>query len=197
LSLSPEFKPLVDFALGAGACRAAMLPAAEVVIDGSLADRCRAPRCPNYGLSINCPPHVSGPLALQKELETFHQALFFVIDVPAGMLFSGQRVKAFEHLQKTAAAIERQAVQAGFTRARAYAGGSCREIFCHAHDDCPPLLQKGACRYPEHARPSMSGYGIDVARLFETAGWTMRMARPAPEPGETQMADICGLVLVD
>jgi len=197
LNLPPESRSLVDFALGAGADRAAVIPAGKIVVDGSLADRCRAPRCPNYGLSINCPPHVPGPLWFQKEIENYNQALFFTIAVSSDKLFSDDRGRVFARLQKTAAAIEQKAVQAGFACARAYAGGSCREIFCHAHGDCLPLLQKGECRYPQYARPSMSGFGIDVARLFEAAGWIMRMARSSPDPGETQMADICGLVLVE
>ena len=188
---------LVDLALDAGADRAAVIPAGKVVVDGSLADRCRAPRCPNYGLSINCPPHVPGPLWFQKEIENYTQALFFTIAVPSDRLFSDHRGEAFARLQKTAVAIEQKAVQAGFARVRAYAGGSCRETFCHTHGDCPPLLQKGVCRYPQYARPSMSGFGIDVARLFETAGWTMRMVQSAPDAGESSTADICGLILIN
>ena len=195
--MSQNLNQLIEHALAAGAHRAAVIPAVAIVIDGSLADKCRAPQCPNYGLSKNCPPHVAGPLWLTKELETFHQAIFFIIDVPSEMLFSSERREAFGRLQKIAAGIEQAAVHMGFAGARAYAGGSCKEVFCHQYADCPALLQKGQCRYLQYARPSMSGFGIDVAKLFEAAGWTMRMAQPSADAGGTLIVDICGLILVD
>ncbi|MFZ5565326.1 MAG: DUF2284 domain-containing protein [Thermodesulfobacteriota bacterium] len=195
--MSGDLNQLIEHALAAGAHRAVVIPAGAIVVDGSLADKCRAPQCPNYGLSKNCPPHVAGPLWFRKEIESFRHGVLFTVDAPAETLFSDRRPEAFARLQKTAADIERAAVQMGFDRAQAYAGGSCKEVFCHRHADCPPLSKNGECRYPQYARPSMSGFGIDVAKLFESAGWTMRMAQPSADAAGTLIADICGLILVD
>jgi predicted metal-binding protein len=140
---------------------------------------------------------VAGPAGLQALLKTFHQALVFRIDVPTADLFSEKRIEIFQRLHKTAAAIEQEAHKAGFPRARAYAGGSCRELFCQDQPDCSALSANGACRYPQQARPSMSGFGIDVARLFENAGWTLTVADPKADAAEKKMANICGLVLID
>lgn len=187
---------IIQYALTTGADRAAIIAPGRIVIDAALAGKCREPRCPNYGRSRNCPPHVPGPAALQAMLKTFHQALVFRMDVPSADLFSEKRIELFQRLHKTAAAIEQEAHKTGFPRARAYAGGSCRELFCQDQPDCPALSANEECRFPQHARPSMSGFGIDVARLFETAGWTLNLADPQADSAAETMANICGLVLI-
>jgi predicted metal-binding protein len=197
LSQDGKLNSLIQYARNAGADRAEMVATGEVVIDAALAGKCREPGCPNYGSSRNCPPHVAGPAGLQALLKTFHQALVFRIDVPTADLFSEKRVEIFQRLHKTAAAIEQEAHKTGFPRAKAYAGGSCRELFCQDQPDCSALAANGECRFPQHARPSMSGFGIDVARLFETAGWTLNLADPKADAAEKKMANICGLVLID
>jgi predicted metal-binding protein len=55
---------------------------------------------------------------------------------------------------------------------------------------------KGKCRNPQYARPSMSGFGINVPKLFEAAGWTMSAVTHDTEATTSKMAHVCGLVLV-
>jgi predicted metal-binding protein len=187
---------LVRYALETGADAAVIIPAGDIVVNAGLAGLCRQPGCPNYGLSVNCPPHVGGPHAMKKLLRDFRQAVVFRMDVPGADLFSGNRRRAFQRLHKIAAGIEQAAVVLGFVRTRGYAGGSCRELFCHDYEDCAAFAENGRCRFPQYARPSMSGFGIDVAALFKAAGWALSLADPLAGPGEDNMANICGLVLI-
>ncbi len=187
---------LISYALAAGAAGAVVVSAGDIVVKAGLADMCRDPGCPNYGLSANCPPHVGGPAALKRRLESSHQAVVFRMEVPAEDLFSDNRRRVFQGLHEIAAGIEQAAAKTGWPRARGYAGGSCREIFCYEAADCPPLSGGGPCRYPRRARPSLSGFGIDVAALFETAGWRLRRADPGAAAAADKMADLCGLVLL-
>lgn len=186
-------RSLVDFALASGAARADVILAGDIVVNPGLAEKCRDPICPGYGQSANCPPHVAGPSGMANRLKQFHRAVVFSLEVSGKDLFSDRRPAVFRRLHEISAGLERAAVDAGFSRARGYAGGSCRELFCPEYPDCPALDEDGYCRFPEYARPSISGFGIDVAALFDTVGWALRLAAP----GETDMADLCGLVLVD
>lgn len=188
---------LTERALDAGATGAMIIAARDIVVRDELADRCREPGCENYGKSKSCPPNVAGPSMFRKLLEAFTQAMLFKIDVPSDILFSSERLEVFRLLHTTAAGIERSAVELGFDEARAYAGGSCKELFCPDHHECLALSEKGTCRNPEQARPSMSGFGIDVASLFKTAGWTMNWVFDDNGPTKTKMANVCGLVLID
>jgi len=193
---------LVKNAHALGASRAAIVPAGQIVVNDALADLCRQPRCPNYGLSKSCPPHVAGPSELRKQLERRTHALFFTIDVPAEVIDAASLSRSaesraiFRLLHEIAAGMEKAAIEAGFGDAQAYAGGSCKRIFCDDDDACRALKEAGTCRYPQHARPSMSGFGIDVARLFKTCGWEMRWVSPGHGGPPVPMASICGLVLV-
>jgi len=188
---------LLQAAHQAGVSAAAFIPAGEIVSEDKFADMCREPRCENYGLSPGCPPHVAGPAAFRKRLVRFESAIFFRIDVPAEVLFSSERRECFQLLHEIAAGIEQKAVDMGFKSARAYAGGSCKQLFCFDHPECRVLAKKGTCRHPQVARPSMSGYGINVARLVEAAGWSVSGIAPDAVPPGRRPENIYGLVMID
>jgi len=202
----PNINKLIQGAHRSGASEAVIVLAKDILSEDHLADYCRKPRCENYGLSKSCPPNVAGPLAFRKQLEAFHQGIFFKIDVPSDILFSSERREFFQLLHEIAANIEQSAVKMGFARAQAYAGGSCKNIFCFDHPDCPGLLEPGNCRNPQLARPSMSGFGINVAELVKTAGWTgthdpdsiggVPPGGALPGGGPDSMSPIYGLVLI-
>lgn len=192
-----KIEALIQDARKSGATDVAIVPTRDIIIDHNLADKCREPRCENYGLSNNCPPHVSGPFGFKKRLEKYIQALFFKIDLPSEILFSSERRELFKLLHEIASGIEKAAIKKGFVNAQAYAGGSCKKIFCHKHSECLALSEIGKCRNAQHSRPSMSGFGINVAELFKTAGWKMNWASHASNSTETKMANICGLVLIN
>jgi predicted metal-binding protein len=191
-----KLKALIQDAQKSGASEAKLISTRDIVVDDHLAEMCRQPRCENYGLSKSCPPYVSGPSAFKKQLEHFNRAIFFKIDVPSEILYSGERRDFFQLLHEIAAGIETSAVKMGFVRAQAYAGGSCKKIFCRDYDECLALSEAGKCRNPQYARPSISGFGIDVAKLFETAGWTMNWITRTADSSAVKMASVCGLVLI-
>lgn len=149
-------------------------------------------------MSRSCPPHVAGPAAFKAELETYSQALFFKIDVPSEILYSSDSRELFRLLHEIAAGIEGDAIRRGLSRAKALAGGSCKTAFCHEHLECQALAGHGQCRHRQSARPSMSGFGINVAELLHLVGWSVAggetLGRPDRSAGST--AHICGLVLL-
>lgn len=188
---------LVQTALDMGATDARILPADRIVVDEKLAEKCSNPKCMNYGLSKSCPPNVAGPRAFKKQLETFTQAVFFKIEVPSEILYSTQNLELFQLLHETAAGVEQAAIEMGFTRAKGYAGNSCKMVFCHDHLECRALHGDGQCRHPDRARPSMSGFGVHVGKLYEAAGWPTKHPTQKTRKGRFKMASICGLVLID
>ena len=191
-----KIEDIIQKAYEFGATEVAIIPAKKIVVDYNLAERCKEPRCENYGLSKSCPPYVSGPTVFKNLLQTFQQAIFFKIDVPSEILYSGQRREIFELLHQVASGIEKEAIKIGYLNAQGYAGGSCKKIFCHNHPDCNVISRNGECRNPQYARPSMSGFGINVSKLFEAAGWTMSTINHGTDTMKTKMTFVCGLVLI-
>jgi predicted metal-binding protein len=180
-----------------GAADAALIPAAGIVVEDDLARHCREPRCENYGRSPGCPPHVSGPGGFRALLKRYRRALAVRIDVPTRVLLSPERRDVMALLHDIVADAEQAAVAMGFLNARAFAGGSCKTTFCNAHAECRVLSEGRPCRNPGRARPSMSGFGINVSRLMQAAGWQGEYLDPhAPGNGEG-MSWIAGLVLLD
>ncbi len=179
-----------------GATDARVIPAAAVPVEDHLAGLCRDPGCENYGLSAGCPPHVAGPSAMREMLARFGHALVFKIDVPSEMLFSSARDELFTVLHETAAEIERRAVHLGCRRSKAFAGGSCKQLFCAEHAGCRVVAEAGACRNPRRARPSMSGFGVNVSKLMAAAGWPMHRAAPGADPSKGSVGTLSGMVLI-
>lgn len=195
-TMNQTLEKIIQEAKNRGASGAAIISVDDIQIDESLADRCHDPRCPNYGLSVNCPPNVSGPSGMIKTLDQFDTAIFFKIDVSADILYSSDNLDAFRILHETSAALENVAIELGFDKAQAYAGGSCKQLFCNEQKVCRALHTNQECRHPEQARPSMSGFGINVAKLFEVAGWTMTWDFDDSGSKTTKMGNVCGLVLI-
>jgi len=193
---SKKLNDLVQYAYELGATNVAIISTKMIMADTYFADLCKEPRCENYGMSKNCPPHISGPSEFKKQLGKFNQAIFFKIDVPSEILFSDERREIFQLLHQIAARIENEAIERGFIDSQAYAGGSCKTIFCHNHSECNVISKNGECRNPQYARPSMSGFGINVSKLFEAAGWSMSIATKDTDATTTKMTNVCGLVLI-
>lgn len=191
-----DVKKLTELACRSGASNAEVISTSEISIEDDLANLCREPRCENYGLSASCPPYVAGPSGFRKLLQTFAQAVVFKIEVPSEILLSSDRREVFRALHEIAAGIERSAVDMGYRHSRAYAGGSCKRLFCQDYTYCRLLEEGGECRNPHQARPSMSGFGINVSKLMQVAGWTMNRITQDTRQDEVSMGTVCGLVLI-
>ncbi len=139
---------------------------------------------------------MAGPAAFRKQLEDYEQSLFFKIDVPAQVLYSSDSRELFQLLHEIAAGIEQSAIGLGMVHAKAYAGDSCKRVFCHDQPDCQALTDPEKCRHPQSARPSMSGFGINVAKLLRSAGWETGACDRGKEGDLPTTTYVCGLVLL-
>jgi predicted metal-binding protein len=188
---------LIELARRLGASNAGIISSAGISVEDDLANLCQESLCENYGQSASCPPHVSGPSGFRELLKEYEQVLVFKIDVPSEVLFSSERPNIFRLLHEIGANIEQSAVRMGYRNSKAYAGGSCKRLFCPDHPKCRVVSEGGKCRNPDRARPSMSGFGINVSKLMLAAGWTMhRSTPPGVGPGAASTGTVCGLVLI-
>jgi len=191
-----KLNKLIQDAQKSGVTKLAIVSTKKIIVSNDLANKCREPQCENFGMSLSCPPYVSGPETFRKKLENFSQAIIFAIDVPSEILYSSEGMEFFQLLHEIASGIEHSAVKMGFTHAQAYAGGSCKKIFCDDQPECLVLSEKGKCRHPKSARPSMSGFGINVGKLIETVGWSGREVNHGTDSTATKISNIYGLVLI-
>ena len=175
-----------------GATAAAVIDVEDIILSEDLAALCNPEACERYGQAPSCPPVIGGPEDFRQRFADFSAAIVMRIDVPTEMLLSSQRREVMCLLHEVAAGVERAAVALGWKAAAALAGGSCKFLFCHDEADCSVLERRGECRHPDTARPSMSGFGIDVTRLMESAGWIMQRAVDE----DTSIAPVVALVML-
>ena len=193
---SAKVAELIEQAHSLGASDATIIPSASIRIDDALASCCTENRCENYGLSMSCPPHVSGPDGFRKLQASRPDAIVIRIALPQDVMFSAARPEVARLLHHIVATVESAAVDKGFPGARGFAGGSCKRAFCHNHAECRVLSGDGQCRNPDDARPSLSGFGVDVNRLVKTCGWSSGANANRTDTTEASMAWIVGLVLI-
>jgi len=193
-SLLYQLDQLVQLAIQSGASKAAIISTDDISTEERLANLCKEPQCKNYGLSLSCPPHVSGPAGFRKFLNNKTHAIVIRIDLLSSILFSEQRREVMQLLHEIVAGVEQVAVSMGFKNSQAFAGSSCKEIFCYEHAECRVILNNGECRHPQSARPSMSGYGINVSKLMKAAGWSMNIQKNKTD--EESMSWVAGLIII-
>jgi predicted metal-binding protein len=98
-------------------------------------------------------------------------------------------------LQEIAAVTEQKAKSLGFTGSEGFAAGSCKLSFCKNDDHCQVLHGNGECRHPDSARPSMSGFGVDVGKLMKSVGWSSTFLKNTGQQ-EDKMAWVAALVML-
>lgn len=191
-------KELVNLALKLGASGATAISAKDISVEDDLANLCREPHCENYGLSLSCPPHVRGPLIFREWLRVMEHAVIIKIDVPIEILHSDERRDIMRVLHEIVAEIESSAVGYGYSNSKAFAGGSCKKIFCRDDPGCRVLIEGGECRHPQHARPSMSGFGVNVSKLMRVTEWNMKrdVNVNKDDINRASTGMVCGLVLI-
>ena len=185
---------LLSFALSSGASRSASLPAERLKVENHLSELCRTPQCPNYAKSMSCPPHVAGPDNMRKLLARCRHAVVIRLEVDTASLTGDDKTVVFRLLHEVVAGVEAEARRLGFQLARGYAGGSCKQIFCSAQHTCRVVEEKKPCRHPDQARPSMSGFGINVGELMKSCGWSSRIYTGTEADGP--MSWLAGLILL-
>lgn len=192
---SSNLHQLVSLAYELGASDAALIPSRLIQIQDHLANKCTEPRCENYGLSFSCPPHVEGPAGFRDLVERLPEALVVRLVVPAAMLLSWERFELGRVHHELVARLEQAAADLGYTQARAFAGGSCKELFCQEHLSCQ-RMEDGPCRHPDLARPSLSGYGVNVFKLISSCGWETHFKAADEASPEEILTWVAGLVLI-
>ncbi len=187
---------LLQFAEHSGATKAKRLPPENVSVEDRLADFCRDPKCPYWGQSMSCPPYVSGPAALRKLLQSSKHAIVFRLEIQSSSLHGEDRPEVMRLLHEITAAIEIEAKRLGFPKATGFAGGSCKPSFCADQPYCRVIAGEGPCRYPNQARSSMSGYGVNVGELMKAAGWSTHLFHEIKNDDAEQLSWVAGLVLL-
>ncbi len=190
-----DFNNLLELAVHLGAEEAVLINAADIIVKDELAKMCFEPRCEGYGNSLSCPPLVRGPEAFRKFQPEYKKALVFKLEVPTDVAMTLERNEVLALIHEISARVETSARQQGLKRAKGFAGGSCKALFCSDYPECRVLDEKKPCRNPHIARESMSGYGIDVTQLMTTAGWEQQR-RDKNNPAAATVT-FAGLVLID
>jgi len=166
-----EKREYIEKALSLGASDAAWIRVQDIRIDDRFPGYCKEPGCSGYGRSMSCPPHVMGPKKFREYIARFENALAFKFDIPWEILVSEDRYPVFRVLHETATSLEAYAVQDGYVLSKAYAGGSCKNIFCSGHKDCNVLFGTGECRNQGVSTQSMSGNGVDFQQIVKSLHW--------------------------
>jgi predicted metal-binding protein len=193
---SAHLEQLVQMAISMGASDAKAIASSDISVQDHLAKMCVEPRCANYGLSPSCPPHVAGPSGFRQLQERLQHAIVVRLVVPSSVLLSSDGLEWGRFLHELVASVEQEAVRMGYSDSRAFAGGSCKRIFCYEHLECRRLSENGECRHPEYARPSMSGFGVDVFDLMETCGWPANLASREAGSDADSLSWVAGLIMI-
>jgi predicted metal-binding protein len=192
-----ELMGLTKQAIIMGATDAALIASSEIRIEAELAVLCSGdPPCKNFGKAPSCPPHVGGPGEFIKWRDKSPYTIVVRIDVPTEIMFSEEQREVMRLLQENLAALERATIDMGFTQSKAFAGGSCKKVWCFDHPTCRVLSKNDPCRYPDKARPSMSGYGVNVTKLMESAGLLDKIVMQKDKTKPNDSLWIAGLVLI-
>lgn len=133
---------------------------------------------------------------MRRQLEKSSYAMVIRIEVDSDSLNGEDRPAVMRLLHEISAAVEQEALHLGFSEAYAFAGGSCKMSFCASHESCAVLSGEGKCRNPEAARPSMSGFGVNVGALMQAAGWSTSLFAEKDDSGLSQSAWVAGLILL-
>jgi len=188
--------PLLKLTLSLGATDVKTISPSDLSVESEIVDMCRGQKCDGYGLTVNCPPYTMKPSTFKEYIRRHIIALVFKFDVPAEVLLTDKRHDIARIVHETASAIEQKAVKIGYKESMGLAAGSCKEIFCKQFYDCRALNKGLPCRFPEHARPSMSGLGINFFELAKALEWPIHKMTRYTDPKKTPSGMMAGMVLI-
>lgn len=148
---------LVCAALEAGAAKAALIGAEQIVCDRAFREICENNQCGCYGKCWVCPPDIGQIGDLIAQVKTYPRGLLYQtigiledsFDVEGMFAAGANHAKVSSRLHKGLSEL----LQAPFLHLGC--GG------CHLCETCAKKTGE-PCRNPEYALPAMEGYGIDV-----------------------------------
>ena len=192
-----QLLPLTCEAKNLGATASAIILSKEIQIEDNLAALCNGEyKCPNFGVAASCPPHVKGPSGFRKWQAQSLYSIVVKIELPVSVMFSDERKGVMQLLHHIVAAVEQKAINSGFKKSKGFAGGSCKDLFCEAHENCCVIAENKSCRHLASARPSMSGFGINVTLLMASSGWSAPKAEKLDLSDKDATSWVAGLILV-
>jgi len=197
MTLNQQLEQLTTEAERMGASASAVISSRKIQVKDDLAALCNGEYiCPNYGLAASCPPHVDGPDQFRKWQAQSRYSVTVKIELPTSVMFSDERRDVMQLLHQIVAAVEQKAIEIGFGKSKAFAGGSCKTLFCDDQRECCVVAENKTCRHIESARPSMSGFGIDVAQLMVSSGWSGQKGETADLSDTDSISWVAGLILL-
>lgn len=179
-----------------GVSDARIISAQSIVVEDRFVEMCSMPQCPGYGLSPNCPPHTMKSADFRDLLTHYTYALVFKFDVPTEILLNDSQLDVAKLIHEISADLERLAKENGYTHSRGLAAGSCKMIFCKEHEKCSVLDKNEDCRFPDKARPSLSGVGVNFLELCKTLGWQFEKITKDTKHDDVPMGIMAGMVLI-
>lgn len=189
---------IIEEAIRLGASSANIINAGELIIEDRFAELCGPDKCPGYGRSINCPPYSMKPLVFRELVKNYEHCLVFKIDVPMETLLSDDYLHVTRLIHELAAGIEEFAKSSGFSGAKGFATGSCKQLFCTEYKHCHVLEEiDGKCRFPDLARPSLSGLGVNFNKLGLKLHWQDVDFEIKKKTDSKSMGLMAGIVLLD
>jgi predicted metal-binding protein len=187
-------------AIALGATNAAIVKAKDIPVDERIVLKCQIPRCFGYGACAHCPPHTMKPAELRGLLEGYQWAVFFILDVPSGVIVRDkatlwERETAYQKIFHTVNEIESMAFYDGHYLAFGFAAGSCRHSFCGKQESCQAMEGK-RCRISLRSRPSMEAVGIDVYKMVAQSGWDIYPIGSNATPEEIPKGTLAGIIII-
>ena len=180
-----------------GATSSTSILSQAIQVKDNLAALCNGEyTCPNYGLAASCPPYVKGPVEFRKWQAQSKYSIVVKIELSTAVMFSDDRNGVMRLLHQVVAGVEQKAIEMGFGKSKAFASGSCKELFCEDQVKCCVVNENKSCRHMASARPSMSGFGIDVTQLMLSSGWSASKAEKSNVSGKDDTSWVAGLIML-
>ncbi len=209
-----DLEKLRKGAIKAGAEKAVVIPASDVIIDPRVRLKCMIPKCYMSGSCGHCPPHGYSIQEVKDIVSRFEKAVFFRVAVKSDIIAAESLYKAVESgvmdrkgnafnlgghyilVFSIVKLLQKRAREMGYAGTHGFAAGNCRDPFCHLQPHCQDLMTKNGCRHPELSSYSMEACGIDVFLMAAKTGWNHYPIGGSCVPGKVPQGNLMGLVLV-
>lgn len=131
----------------------------KIIPKQSIRLKCAIPLCEYYGVCKVCPPNIPPLNEFREALQYYSQALLVVYREKIVSINKYQDNHDAElRLSAAVADLEFKALKEGYYQALGLQVGGCK--LC---EQCSPPGER--CRHPYKARPSPTGFGLDLTEL--------------------------------
>ena len=147
---------LIQLALDAGAAKAEMITAEQIVLSAEFREACRRNMCGQWGKCWMCPPDVGDIEELMAEIRTYPKGLWYqtIGTLEDSYDVEGMGEAKHKHVM-LAQKLEEQIAPLVGRHLHLSCGGCGLCERCAKRDDKP-------CRFPEKAMASLEAYGVNV-----------------------------------